>query len=414
MNRYPIDIPPRWWSPKPRWLWMQLWRPVRRFQQKRHEKIESIDVVGLEHVREARRLGYGVMMTANHPGHADGYLLFEAFTRLRTTGYVVTTWQVFQMAKPLECLQYRQHGCFSIDRDGADRQAFRQARDVLANTTRPLVIFPEGEVYHLNERVTPFREGAAAIALAAVKKGGRPVACIPTALKYTYVRDPSPELGQVMEKIEALLDMPPQTSLALVDRIERVADVVLSRLELRYFAEIQSAPLPERITALSNRIVDGVDSYFATRTVGLVPQRIKVLRQLAIRRRQGTPPHDPRRMAVEQQLEELHLALQLYSYPGDYVREHPSVERLAETIDKLEEDVLNAPTASIRGKRRAVITFGPPTIVRNSADGADPRLLTEELQRKVQELLDATRTPVQFAPPPPRGRRFLLRKEVRP
>ncbi len=407
MNRYPIDIPPRWWSPQPRWLWMQLWKPIRRFQQKRQERIERIDVVGLEHVKDARQRGYGVLMTANHPGHADGYLLFEAFSKLRTTGYVVTTWQVFQMARRLECMQYRQHGCFSIDRDGADRQAFRQARDVLANTNRPLVIFPEGEVYHLNERVTPFREGAAAMALAALKRSARPIACVPTALKYTYVEDVTPELCDVLTKIESQLGGQPQTSLAMLDRIERVADAILARLELRYFSEVRTAGLPQRITELANQIVDGVDRHFGTRTSGLIPQRIKVLRQLGIRRRRELPAQDPRRDAVEQQLEELFLALQLYSYPGDYVREHPSLERLAETIDKLEEDVLQATTASVRGKRRATITFGVPTLLTDPAEWPDPQLLTDELQRKVQQLLDATRSPLEFSPPV-RPRRKLL------
>ena len=58
-------------------------------------------------------------------------------------------------------------------------QAFRQAVAILKEKTNPLVIFPEGEVYHINERVTPFCEGPVAIALTASKKADRPVACIP-------------------------------------------------------------------------------------------------------------------------------------------------------------------------------------------------------------------------------------------
>ena len=43
--------------------------------------------------------------------------------------------------------------------------AFRQAVEILQSRPNPLVIFPEGEVYHLNQRITPFREGPAAMAL---------------------------------------------------------------------------------------------------------------------------------------------------------------------------------------------------------------------------------------------------------
>ena len=39
-------------------------------------------------------------------------------------------------------------------------------------------------------------------------------------------------------------------------------------------------------------------------------------------------------------MEDLFFVIQLYSYPGDYVAEKPSIERIAETLDKFEEDVL--------------------------------------------------------------------------
>ena len=48
--------------------------------------------------------------------------------------------------------------------EGTDLAALRQARQVLETEPYPLVIFPEGEVYHLNQRTTPFRDGPAAIA----------------------------------------------------------------------------------------------------------------------------------------------------------------------------------------------------------------------------------------------------------
>ena len=88
----------------------------------------------------------------------------------------------------------RWHGCFSVDREGTDMKAFRQATEVLQNSPHPLVIFPEGEVYHLNERTTPFREGAAAIALSAAKRAKRDVVCVPCAIKYEYLEDPRPNL----------------------------------------------------------------------------------------------------------------------------------------------------------------------------------------------------------------------------
>jgi len=41
-------------------------------------------------------------------------------------------------------------------------------------------------------------------------------------------------------------------------------------------------------------------------------------------------------------MDDLFFVIQLYSYPGDYVAERPVIERIAETLDKFEEDVLQA------------------------------------------------------------------------
>lgn len=89
------------------------------------------------------------------------------------------------------------------------------------------------------------------------------------------------------------------------------------------------------------------------------------------------------------QLEDLFFVVQLFSYPDNYLGKHPTIERLAETMDKLEEDILTKPLPSIRGRRRAVVQFGKPIPVgpdmkRNS----HVRNLTTKLQRNVQSLLD--------------------------
>ena len=53
---------------------------------------------------------------------------------------------------------------------------------------------------------------------------------------------------------------------------------------------------------------------------------------------------------MRQDLNDLFLVIQLFSYPGDYVRECPTVERLAEILTKFEQDALgvNAPAPRAR------------------------------------------------------------------
>lgn len=367
---------------------MQLWRPLRRYHQLRRERVMEISVQGLDFVRRAIDQGHGVLITPNHPGHADCYLLWEALVRLRRRCYVMTAWQAFQLAKPFERMIYRQHGCFSINREGNDLQAFRQAVHVLQNTSDPLVIFPEGDVYHLNERVTPFREGTAAIVLSAIKRSGRPVTCVPCALKYEYVRDPTPELEKVMDRLEERLYWRPRPDLPLADRIYRVAEGILRLKELEHLGTSSDAPLPDRIEHLSDVILSRLEQHYGVPDQRLtIPERVKELRQRALQRRSELPVDHAGQREIDDHLDELFFVIQLFSYPGDYVSERPSLERMAETIDKFEEDFLGAPTAAVRGARRGSVTFGQPVVV-SSAGGRDAvRDLTHNLEQRVQALL---------------------------
>ena len=135
-----------------------------------------------------------MLITPNHASHADGFALYAIADKIGIPFYVMAAWQVLHYGGWFKRMILRQHGVFGVDREGTDLAAIRQARDILETASNPLVIFPEGEVYHINERVTPFREGPAAIALMAARKATRPVYAIPCAMRYRYVTDPTPEL----------------------------------------------------------------------------------------------------------------------------------------------------------------------------------------------------------------------------
>ena len=98
---------------------------------------------------------------------------------------------------------------------------------------------------------------------------------------------------------------------------------------------------------------------------------------------------DPARQALYEDLDDLFLVVQAYSYPGNYVSEQPSVERIAETLDKFEEDVLGVTTATIRGTRRVTVTFGEPIAVEpRGPNKMTTAALTEILETRVQEMLN--------------------------
>jgi len=389
MNRQPFETPPCWWAPKLSPGWLRLWRPVRRRKQRRVQQLRDVEVRGGEIVRRQVEQGHGVLITPNHAGHADCFSACEAADRVGLPFYYMIAWQVFQRAGWLTRLSLQHHGCFSVDREGTDLRAFRQAVEILKSRRNPLVVFPEGEVYHVNRRVTPFREGPAAMALLAARKGDRPVVCVPCSIVYTYVEDPMPNLLRLMDDLERAILWRPRPEATLQDRIYRLARGGLALKELEFLGATGEGSLPDRLARLIEGILGPLEERYHVEKAQLsVPERIKTLRQQAIKRLDDLPPNDPQREAGGQDLDDLFTVVQLFSYPGNYVAEKPTVERMAETLDKFEEDILGVSTATIRDARKATVTFGEPIPVSSDRGKGAAATLTRTLEQRVQEMLD--------------------------
>ncbi|MBN2474836.1 MAG: 1-acyl-sn-glycerol-3-phosphate acyltransferase [Pirellulales bacterium] len=392
MNRQPFQTPPCWWSPKLSPTWVRLWRPVRRRMQRREQRLLQIEVHGAENLRRALGRNQGVLVTPNHSSHADCYAFHGAADQVGCCFYFMIAWQVFQRGSRLRRRALRQHGCFSVDREGTDMRAFRQAVEILQSSSHPLVVFPEGEVYHLSERITPFRDGPAAMALLAARKGRRPVVCVPCAMKYHYIEDPTPELLRLMDDLERAVFWRPRRDLSLPERIYRLAEGLLALKELEFFGTTGSGPVPERIAALIRCVLGTLDNrYGIDSSASTVPERVKALRHRAIETMESLSGGDPDRRQCGEDLDDLFLVVQAFSYPGDYVSQRPSIERIAETLDKFEEDVLGVKTATIRGARRATVCFGEPIDVetgrgRKTVAGDLTRLLEQHGQALLNEI----------------------------
>jgi 1-acyl-sn-glycerol-3-phosphate acyltransferase len=392
MNRQPFQTPPCWWAPKLRPRWIRLWKPFRRRIQLKEQRLLQVDVHNVENLQKVATGRQGVLITPNHASHADCYAFFGAMEHAKCICHCMIAWQVFQRGSRMRRMALRHHGCFSVDREGTDIRAFRQAVEIIQSSPYPLVVFPEGEVYHLGERITPFREGPAAMALLAARRGTRPVDCVPCAIKYHYLQDPMPELLVLMDRLEQAVYWRPRPDLPLQNRIYRLAEALLALKELEFLGRTSSGPLHERITWLIAQILQRLDQRYGMDSTNLtIPERVKTLRHQAIVRMENLAADDSDRQHCGRDLDDLFFVVQAFSYPGNYVSEHPSIERIAETLDKFEEDVLGVKTATIRGTRRATVTFGEPIPVegvQTKKEGAPA--LTRLLEERVQALLDKT------------------------
>jgi 1-acyl-sn-glycerol-3-phosphate acyltransferase len=384
----PVAVPTGSWTPKLSPWFVRATRPLRRFLQRFQYRIEAIEVRGIEHLRRVVDDGQGAIIAPNHVAYSDPFLLQHAADELGRPFYFMSAWQVFGTAPRVKRWVLQRYGCFSVYREGNDLGAFRQAVDVVADRPHPLVIFPEGEMYHLNDRVLPFHEGPAAIARTAAKRVGRNVSLVPCALKYVYHGDPSRELLELLDRMELHLRWQPRPDLSMPDRVYRLAEGALALKELEYVGRTSAGPLPERIHALADTILGNLEKRHQVDAGKMIlPERVKSLRRRLLGKRENgelTEAH------LARDLDAVFTAVQLISYPGDYVREQPSVERLADTLDKFEEDILGVPYASIRGVRRGVVVFGEPIRI-EAGDHARTatREVTDLLEQRVQALLDS-------------------------
>lgn len=393
MNRYRMEFAPQVWKPKLNPWIVGCLRPLRWRHQQRTQQLMQIDVAGSQGIRAALDRGEGIMIMPNHSSHADPFTIYAAADQIGTTVHIMATWHVFHEKSILTRWLLRTHGCFSVDREANDIGAFKQAVEILQNKPQPLVVFPEGEIYHCNGRVTPFREGAAAMAIAAARRAERKIACVPCAISYRYVDDPTESLLRIMGQLEQAILWREQTHRTLPERIYRFAEALLVLKELEYFQGQQSGTLSERIVNLGNRILSEVESRHGVQPRSPnIPERVKEIRRIIIEK---ISCQEPKCTAEEtarltEDLEDVFLVVQSFSYPGDYVSQNPSLERMAETLDKFEEDVLALPTATIRGRRHVAVQFAEPIEVsgdRKSKPSASS--LTQQVEERVQAMLDA-------------------------
>jgi 1-acyl-sn-glycerol-3-phosphate acyltransferase len=350
----------------------------------------DIEIQGLENLQQCLDEKQGILITPNHSCHADPAVLYWVADKLNTPFYFMAAWQIFLRANWIRLLILRHHGCFSVDRDGTDIRAFRQAVDILQNKPYPLVIFPEGEIYHINKRITPFLDGPAAIALTASKHTKRPVVCVPCGIRYQYTSNPMEELLELMDRLEEQILWRPKRNLILRKRIYQFAEAILGLKETEYLGQTQTGTLPERISALAEYILQGLENRYGINDRSpTLPERVKACRRHAIQLTENMDLSEQEHGAAKTDLDDLFIVTQLFSYPGTYVSKKPAIEDMAEVLDKFEEDVLRKSSAAIRGTRRAVISFGKPIPVdRTKGEKSQVHALTEKLELDVQALLD--------------------------
>jgi 1-acyl-sn-glycerol-3-phosphate acyltransferase len=131
--------------------------------------IRDIKVRGQEHLVRLVKSGHSVLVAPNHADHADPSLLVQAGRRNGIAFHFMAARECFERGW-LHRFALQHSGAFSVDREGADLASIRTAMNILRECRHPLVIFPEGEIYHHHEELDLLNEGVATILLRAAEK----------------------------------------------------------------------------------------------------------------------------------------------------------------------------------------------------------------------------------------------------
>lgn len=402
MNRYSEDTPYVFRPPRfsrllaPLICWLS-----DVFYLRRQYRVAAVKLVaGADAVREKQMAGQSLILAPNHSDHADPHVLMHVGRSLGLELHFVAAREIFLANHGLNGMVLQRAGVFSIDREGSDLKSIKTAMEIVEQGRHPLVMFPEGEVFHLNAQLTPLNEGVAVIALRTArrlrKKGvTRSVSIVPTALRYRYLGDISATFDESMSRLEKTIHWAPQADKDIRERIYRFGEALLTLKEKQYGYEPSQGDLSARLEALQETLVSHEEAaYLGAAGNGPHPERIRrvrgKIRQLLLA---DPPPAKTEISACRQSLDRLYDAVRMYSYPGQYLRGNPTPERIAETILKFEEDLLG--DAGIKKNRQAEVVFCEPIDMDAFLDcpEADRKTAPADITRMIAERIETVLAP---------------------
>ena len=219
---------------------------------------------------------------------------------------------------------------------------------------------------------------------------GSKVVVYPVAIKYRFLGDLEAELAPVLAEIEHRFSWRVhRMQSSLMDRISRIGKGLLALKEIEYFGRPQDGRLHERLDGLVDRLLIRLEEYWIGEAQsGPVVPRVKALRTKILPEMVEGKISKEERQRRWEQLADIYLSQQVSSYPPDYLTEHPSVDRLLETVERYEEDLTDKVTP--HPDIHAIIEVGEPIEVspkRDRSAATDP--LMDEIEMRLQSMLDA-------------------------
>ncbi|MFI4861000.1 MAG: 1-acyl-sn-glycerol-3-phosphate acyltransferase [Phycisphaerales bacterium JB063] len=391
------DQPYQWFPPQSSRLvrWALCWHNRLRYLP-RAMRVVEVKVAGHEALLTRRRAGDRLVLMPNHPTHADAPILLEATRQARISTQVMAAYDVFLRSRK-DAWVMQKLGAFSVDREGSDPRAMKQAISVIERGRHALVVFPEGNVYLENDRVTPFNEGAAFLALRAARQlhtHGKRTLVVPVSIKATHTRDIRPAVASRLHEAATMVGVETRADDTPGSALKRIGIAALHRnLKQRGLDAPQTDDLAELIAHGAGAVLDKLEHKLElkARPNDTLTDRIRKARRV-IHEVRTDPSRVADHAAAATWADEAMLALRFASYSGAYVAQKPTVDRIAETVEKLHEDLTRAMLPASHD-RAATVRFGEPIdLTPYVADGKPGRRAVGEItalaEQAVQQGLD--------------------------
>ncbi len=385
---------------KPNRVIAWLMRPyVRHWLMRRALDVRRVQVSGLEEWRALHRSGDRLLITSNHPAHADGYTLAWCLHHHGLPSQFVTDYANMVTGDPIEMAVLRACGTFSINPHDFDPASFKTAMKILTgkNRHRAVLYFPEGNIFMANDRVNRFHDGSFYLATRAAQRlerqdGSHRMHVCPLAVKFTHMVDARSALENAVADLQdylqvqrqALSTQPTDVLSALgVAAVNHTARQVGCHVVMRTVGELPTV-LNQVVGELEQAL--GIDS--AKDGVSESSEKLAMVRRVFYGQLNAGQMDAPR---VEALSALLNFALRLDSYALDYVCEKPTLDRVSETVHAIYDDLHNE-RLRLRLPMLAMVRGGEPIAVvsptKNDRSKQAIHDLAHESQRATQRLVD--------------------------
>lgn len=346
--------------------------------------------------------GAGVVLIPNHADETDPRICLELSRRTGKRFFSMCNREAFDEIYGLAGWALQRLGHFSVERGAHDTDAKKFAIETVQKGEEVLVIFPEGEIFYLNEMVQAFHSGAVEICMQAIveKRKTDPnftAFLLPMAIKYHYTVPIENLLLTRIEKMEARLSIK-EYAPTLSGRLHRIQKTLLEREQAAYKIQIETTgqeDLYQEIVETENAIISQIEEKHKDRKVSqshIIDQSWQLSAEL--KEDLAIQTDIAVQKELKQDIDALKEVAQLSSWRPQYYGDDASLDRLAEALMKLERELYRIKRPAPLTTRDVYVKLAEPidlsaVLPQYEEDARSLRhSLTEDLQTKIQGLVD--------------------------